>query len=161
MPSRDAHLNKLRRDLEAIRAFVSHPPLLNGHYEWAIVLAHYAAIHAVEALLAEKFGAHSTSHEDRDDHLHLSIDGRDCFRELRFHFSTLKKGSSQSRYLVADGNDFSRRVLPDGVISVFLNHHLAGVLRECQKFLPAGAIAPWQSIPVSKGRATPQAPPKG
>jgi len=65
MPTERVHLAQLRHNLAFLRSFYAP----NTPYpDWAVTVAFYAAVHAVEAWLAQR-GLHSHSHRERGIYL--------------------------------------------------------------------------------------------
>lgn len=92
MPTKDQHVQKAEGNL----AFALSLPLdIQARIDWALVAVFYAALHYVEAYLADT-GWHLRSHQTRDN-----VIGRDANLKKIFHeYQDLKFYAYNARYEV-------------------------------------------------------------
>ena len=90
MPARDEHLSQAKHN-EAVALFL----LQHQFTDWAITAFFYAALHYVEAVLAES-NRHSENHPARDSNVARSPVLRKIYSEYRY----LKTLSNDARYRV-------------------------------------------------------------
>ncbi len=65
MPSESVHLAQVRHNLAFLRGFYAPA---TPYPDWAVTVAFYAVVHAVEAMLARR-QLHSQSHRERRQHV--------------------------------------------------------------------------------------------
>jgi len=65
MPSESVHLTQVRHNLAFLQSFYTPTAL---YADWAVTVAFYAVVHAVEAVLA-RHQRHSQSHRERRQHV--------------------------------------------------------------------------------------------
>lgn len=132
MPPRDTHLKQAQHNED----FIAHLQRGNGASEftdWAVTAAFYAAVHYVEAVLAEKerdpARQHSTDHAFRNEILKRTK----SYEHLWKYYWPLYNASIYARYL-SDGqrdlNDF-RDYMPPEDVERFINSNLTQVRKAC------------------------------
>jgi hypothetical protein len=67
MPSESLHLSQTRHNLAFLQSFYA---LSTSYADWAVMVAFYAVVHAVEAMLA-RHGLHCQSHRERRHYIRL------------------------------------------------------------------------------------------
>jgi hypothetical protein len=88
MPTERVHLAQLRHNLAFLRSFYAPD---TPYPDWAVTVAFYAAVHAVEAWLAQR-GLHSHSHRERGIYL------RQFLPHLWHPYRRLELASRNARY---------------------------------------------------------------
>lgn len=98
MASRARHIEQARQNAEVARLLMQDAPDGSCRWQWAMTAAFYAALHYVEAFLAD-LNLHSVDHHDRDTlladpNVGFSEDGKDAYYQL-------KRWSNNARYDLA------------------------------------------------------------
>ncbi len=105
MPKKDKHLSKAA-DNEKFALSLNLSPAVN--VDWAVTALFYAAVHYVEAYLAQK-NLHSTDHRARDSSIQRDKDLKALYNE----YVDLKNQSVNARYYM--------RPIPASEVSVLAN----------------------------------------
>lgn len=88
MPNENLHWRQVRHNLTFLQSFYGPTA---PYADWAVTVAFYAAVHAVETVLAQQ-GVHSRTHTDHHSHV------RRLFPHIRTLYYRLDTFSRQARY---------------------------------------------------------------
>jgi len=102
MPTADQHRIKAARN----REFLATIPL-DGHPDWAVVVAFYTAVHAAERLRAAAGHGDSTGHADRLAYI------QSRHPDIHTHYHVLQNASMLARY--QSNADFFNQFQPDDI----------------------------------------------
>ncbi len=136
MPSKNNHLSTARDNRDLAVSLVEAEP---RSLAWATTISFYAALHLVEAALAES-NEHFDNHATRNIHLKKTKN----LQHIWQHYKPLYDHSMKARYLMTDGNSaenlIDQHLGENGVRKRIIGHHLRQIEKSVCKILKVDSV---------------------